>query len=156
MSSWHAFALDSPEFAAIAEAAFDAHLHHVLATVRADGSPRVSGTEVHVVSGQLWLGMMPGSAKLADVARDSRIALHAAPIDTALLVGDIKVSGNAMTADDPSPFLDFLRQHSGQEPPAGAMLIVDLTEVVRTAVNGDELLIETWRPSSGTSLARRR
>ena len=39
-----------------------------LATLRRDGSPRISGTEAHIVDGQIVLGMMPGSMKARDLA----------------------------------------------------------------------------------------
>jgi hypothetical protein len=40
-----------------------------LATLRRDGSPRISGTEVEFTDGQVWLGMMPGSLKALDLRR---------------------------------------------------------------------------------------
>jgi hypothetical protein len=36
--------------------------HHMMATLRRDGSPRISGTEVKFIGGQLVLGMMGGTA----------------------------------------------------------------------------------------------
>ena len=60
---------------------FQAHLHHVIATLRADGSPSVSGSEARIVGDQLWIGMMPGSAKLGTffgLRRSSRTATAAA------------------------------------------------------------------------------
>ena len=57
-------------------AAFDAHAHKVLATLRADGSPRVSGIEMQFVAGEPWLAGMPDSVKFADLRRDPRFALH--------------------------------------------------------------------------------
>lgn len=181
MSNWSEFAADAPHLAAQCAASFAAHRHHVLATTRPDGSPRVSGTEAHVVGNDLWLGMMTGSAKLADVERDQRVAIHAAPIDITLATGDVKVAGRLVLSADPSEFLAFLAElhrpdapaaatgadagdgEDGDapeppeptEPPDGSMFTLDLNEVVRTTVDGDELVVETWRPQRGVTVIRR-
>ncbi len=44
--TWAHLAREAPDLAARVRASFDANLHHVLGTVRASGSPRLSGTEV--------------------------------------------------------------------------------------------------------------
>ena len=62
-------------------ARFDAHRHKILGTLRADGSPRLSGIETTFKDGELWLGMMPGSRKVQDLQRDPRLALHSPPVD---------------------------------------------------------------------------
>ena len=67
----------------------------MLATLRRDGSPRISGIEVTFADGQLWLGMMPDSRKALDLQRDPRFALHSAPLDADLKDGDAKISGRA-------------------------------------------------------------
>ena len=55
------------------QAVFDAHKHKTMATLRADGSPRISGTEAPIREGEVWLGAMPGSRKVADLLRDPRV-----------------------------------------------------------------------------------
>lgn len=57
------------------QARFDAHRHKVLATLRRDGSPRISGIEAGFGDWQLWRGMMEGSRKARDLQRDPRLAL---------------------------------------------------------------------------------
>ena len=49
MATWEDFEQEAPEPAALVRARFEAEKHHVLATLRKDGSPRVSGTEVDFV-----------------------------------------------------------------------------------------------------------
>ena len=73
-----------PELAARARKIFDAYKHKTLATLRADGSPRVSGIEAEFWNGDVWLGSMPGSRKGADLKRDPRFALHSATVDPEL------------------------------------------------------------------------
>jgi len=60
---------------------FDAHKHKTLATLRKDGSPRISGIEVDFVDGDLWLGAMWQSRRALDLRRDPRFALHSATAD---------------------------------------------------------------------------
>jgi hypothetical protein len=48
----------------------------LIGTTRRDGSARISGVEPLIMDGELWLSMMPGSAKVADLDRDPRLQLH--------------------------------------------------------------------------------
>lgn len=61
--SWDGFATAEPEFADTVRARFRLYKHHVLATLRKDGSPRVTGLEADFRFGELLLGMMPNSLK---------------------------------------------------------------------------------------------
>jgi hypothetical protein len=45
-------------------------------TTRRDGSARISGAEPLIMDGELWLSMMPASAKARDLYRDPRILPH--------------------------------------------------------------------------------
>src|SRR5262249_2041059 len=46
------------------------------ATIRQDGTPRISPVEPFVLDGQLWLSMLWGSRKAADLLRDPRLLGH--------------------------------------------------------------------------------
>jgi Pyridoxamine 5'-phosphate oxidase len=156
MASWSEVEAAAPELAARARATLDAHKHKVLATLRRDGSPRLSGIEATIVDGELWLGMMPGSRKALDLRRDPRLALHSASMDPpaddpSAWTGDAKVAGRAVEVDDPA----LLERLGAGEGGGGAHLFrVDLTEVVHTRVSepADHLVIEVW--GEGTGLRR--
>jgi hypothetical protein len=149
MVSWQQVLDDVPEFAATVQARFEFRKHATMATLRKDGSPRISGTEVQFEGGQLRLGSMPGALKARDLRRDPRLALHsptedppeASPSDWN---GEAKITGLAVelsVADkDDEP-------HSFQ---------VDVTEVVFTRVHDDYLLIQTWHPGRGLEEVQRR
>lgn len=127
--------------------------HHVLATLRADGSPRVSGTEVGFAHGELFLGSMPGARKAHDLRRDPRCAVHAHPGDSSMDGGDAKVSGRALEAVDPA-VLDRFR--SAEQPPGPYQLfLLDLAEAVLTTIDGDELVVSVWRPGQPVRTVRR-
>src|SRR4028119_1191603 len=81
MPSWTAVEAEAPELATLARRFLDAHVHKTLATLRRDGSPRISGTEVASADGELWLGSMWRSLKALDLQRDPRFALHSGSVD---------------------------------------------------------------------------
>jgi hypothetical protein len=48
----------------------------LVATIRRDGTPRLSPVEPFLLDGDLWLSMMWQSAKARDLLRDPRILVH--------------------------------------------------------------------------------
>ena len=141
VATWKDVATADPAFAARVRALFDAHKHKTIATLRADGSPRISGIEAEFEDGQLTFGSMPGARKGDDLVRDPRFALHSASEDPpeddpSGWSGDAKVAGRAVLVGD------LEGDTSGQGFRA------ELDEVVLTRLNdaGDRLLIEIWRP----------
>jgi Pyridoxamine 5'-phosphate oxidase len=154
MATWKEITQTVPEFAARVAAWFAADKHAVLATLRADGSPRVSGIEP-LFFDELWLGSMPGSRKGADLRRDPRFALHGYTssnrMDPTTGVGDAKVSGRALEVTDQATidaYLEQCRAH-GAPAPEGMdfeLFRADIQEVVAISVEGDQLVVETWRP----------
>jgi pyridoxamine 5'-phosphate oxidase-like protein len=151
MASWSSFSSAAPELASSIEARFGSHKFVLLATIRRDGSPRISGIEVTFAQGELWLGMMPGSRKSDDLDRDPRLALHSAPVDLALAEGDAKVNGRAVRITDPSALTVF-----EQVPDSGADVYrVDVTHIALTRVDGDWLVIDSWREGEEPQRRRR-
>jgi hypothetical protein len=160
MATWEEFSAAAPELAGAVRAAFDAHKHKLLATLRKDGSPRISGIEATFADGQLWLGMMPGSRKALDLRRDPRLALHSASVDPpeddpAGWAGDAKLSGRAVEVDDPAI---LARLGAGDQAGSAHLFRVELTEVVLTRVGDppDHLVIELWREGQGLRRMQRR
>ena len=103
MTAWQDVERAAPEFARRVRELFDAHRHKTIATVRADGSPRISGIEAVFEGGELAFGSMPDARKGADLRRDPRFALHSATIDPvegseAQWPGEAKISGRAIHA----------------------------------------------------------
>ena len=81
MASWSDFESAAPELAARVKTLFDAHKHKTMATLRKDGSPRISGTETDFRDGELFIGSMWQALKAKDLQRDPRFALHSATFD---------------------------------------------------------------------------
>ncbi|MER6530824.1 pyridoxamine 5'-phosphate oxidase family protein [Streptomyces sp. NPDC001508] len=154
--NWAALSTAAPDLAQTAERRFGAFRHHVLATLRKDGSPRTSGLEVRFLHGELWLGMMPHSLKALDLRRDPRFALQANPgSGTDLGGGDIRIGGRAVEVEDPELKGAYVKE---VEPPQPFHLFrAELTEVVRTYVEDDTYLVtEVWQPGRPPRTLRRR
>ena len=73
---WHDFETAAPKLAAAVRRALGDHRAAMLATVRPDGSPRISAIEPFFIRGRLVLGILPSSAKARDLERDARCELH--------------------------------------------------------------------------------
>jgi Pyridoxamine 5'-phosphate oxidase len=149
MPSWNDIENAEPEFAARVRELFAAGRHKTIATVRADGSPRISGIECEFVDGELRFGSMPESRKGADLARDPRFALHGPNLHPEegkedQWPGEAKIAGRA------NPTGPSAEQLAG-EAPEGQMFVADITEVVVTSLNadGNRLVVESWTPRHG-------
>lgn len=160
MASWAQFEADAPEHAAFVQAQFEAFKHKTIATVRADGSPRISGNEIGISAGEVWIGGMPGARRFADLRRDPRVAIHSGSADPAgdgSWSGDAKLSGVAVEVTDPAERKAF-RKAQGQMPPGPFELFrLDIREAttVRVGVPADHLDIDLWKEGEGVRRFRR-
>ena len=149
MPSWSDFERAAPDLAAVVRARLDAHVHKTLATVRRDGSPRISGTETTFARGELWIGSMWKARKALDLRRDPRFALHSGSEDPPAWTGAAKLAGRAEEIADPATIEAVVAGHA---PPGPLHLFrLDLREVstVGLAEGRESLVIETWSPERG-------
>ena len=156
MPSWSDVVAEAPELAAMARRFLDAQVHKTLATLRRDGSPRISGTEVIFAEGELWLGSMWRSLKALDLQRDPRFALHSGSADPPEWTGDAKLAGRALEVTDPGRKAAIIGDNA---PPGPSHLFrADITElaVVRIGDPADHLVIETWHAGRGIARRERR
>jgi len=155
MTTWQQFVDDAPDLAKAVRARFAATKHHVMATLRVDGSPRVSGTEVAWYQDDLVVGSMFGARKARDLQRDPRVSIHANPGDGSMAGGDAKLAAVAVEVTDPGELAGFVEDASAPTPLH--LFRLDLTEVVLTSLHpdGDRLVIESWRPGTGVQRVER-
>jgi hypothetical protein len=154
MARWSEFEAAAPDLAATVRARLDAHVHKTLATIRRDGSPRISGTETALRDGDLWIGSMWQARKAHDLQRDGRFALHGGSDDPPGWKGDAKLAGVAEEVVDPAR----VREVNGPEVPSPSHLFrLDLTEVstVGLSEDGKAIVIDVWTPAGGTRTIRR-
>lgn len=114
MASWKDVTDSAPAFAGSARELFDVHKHKTLATLRKDGSPRISGIEISFADGELWLGGMWKSKKCLDLRADPRFALHGPTVEPdAGWKGDVKLFGRAVEIEDPARKKAILQASGG-------------------------------------------
>jgi len=150
MAAWKDVEQAEPDFAARVRRLFDAGRHKTIATLRADGSPRISGIECEFTDGELKFGSMPGARKGADLRRDPRFALHG-PVfhpqegKEAEWPGEAKIAGRAVHAAPAGDGSD------------GDLFVADVSEVVITHLNPEAtlLVIESWTPHRGLRVVER-
>src|SRR5689334_16621195 len=149
MATWKQIEESEPAFAARVRELFEAGRHKTIATIRADGSPRISGIECELADGELRFGSMSGARKGADLARDPRFALHGPtfhPVEghEADWPGEAKVAGRAVAAGP-------VTTDGEGEAPDGEAFVADITEVVITHLDpgATKLVVESWTPERG-------
>ncbi len=153
MTNWNDVAETAPDFAEAVRRLFDAHKHKTMATLRKDGSPRISGIEMAFVRGEVVLGMMPDSLKARDVRRDGRIAIHSGSVDADTehpedWPGDAKISGVATEVADRAEATALLKEMGAPEEVQGSPVFrVEPREVVltRVAPGGEHLEVRLWK-----------
>lgn len=145
MAWWEDLVAAEPEFAERVRARFTIRKHCTMATLRRDGAPRISGTEVEFgEDGSLYIGSMPGARKALDLRADSRLALHSPTADPpegdhAAWEGEAKIAGRAHEVSD--------RNHADESH----RFRIEITEVALTKLGdpADHLVIESWHPDRG-------
>jgi len=148
VASWRVIEQAEPDFAARVRSLMDAGRHKTIATLRADGSPRISGIECEFVDGDLRFGSMTGARKGADLERDPRFALHG-PVFHPVVghegdwPGEAKIAGRAVRTGPVGT--------DGEEGPSGDMFTADITSVVITALDAaaTRLVVESWTADRG-------
>jgi hypothetical protein len=144
MATWNQIVTDAPQFAQRVRDAFDVRKHNTMATLRADGSPRISGIEIEFGPDEVRFGSMPDARKAHDLRRDPRLALHSPTVDPpaddpGAWAGEAKIAGRAIA------------EGSRTDPPPGDQFRVDISEVVLTYLDeaASHLVIESWHPGRG-------
>ena len=154
VAAWDEFEREEPEFAARVKELFDAHVHKTIATLRRDGSPRISGIECTFAEGELWIGSMPRAVKARDLQRDPRYALHSGSDDPPDWTADAKVGGRAEEVTDPGVW----ERVYGRKNDSGAHLFrLDIDEAVIAGLNEarNGMVIELWKPGEGVRVTER-
>ena len=154
MARWSEVEAEAPELAKRAREFFDARTHKTLATLRKDGSPRISGIEADFRDGELWFGSMWRAVKALDLQRDPRFAVHSGSADPAEWKGDAKIAGRVEEITDP----EVIAVINANAPPGESHLFrADVTEVSVVTIGDprDHLVIESWHEGRGVERRER-
>ena len=154
---WEAVCDEVPLLTQYVERRLNAHEHHVIATVKPDGSPRVSGTNVMITDGIMWCGAMPGALRVQDLAIKPTCAIHSAPLHEKLPEGEGDVRINAVARklslfEAKYVFKEKFDGTTDMMPGTYFELLIRNFSIVE--VHGDEMVITHWSPSSGIDITR--
>ena len=160
-ASWREFLDAAAGLGELVAARLAATEHHVLATLRADGSPRVNGTNVVLDDDDLLVGCMPGTRRAADLRRDPRCALHAGPDLSTLPDGDARLECTAELLDPERTQRVFRRLAESDgverdgEPLEGDLFALRVRSASTVQVAGDVLTVTMWSPDRGIRVVER-
>lgn len=106
----------------------------LVATIRRDGTPRLSPVEPFLLDGDLWLSMMWQSAKARDLLRDPRILVHSVITSRDGAAGEFKVRGVGRPEGDQviqRRYADAVAASLGwrPEPERSHLFAVDISQV---------------------------
>ena len=131
---WSDLVRRQPRLAEIARARLIEPGVVLVGTIRRDGTPRLSPVEPYVMAGDLWLAMLWGSRKAADLRRDGRVLVHSIVTNREGGDGEVKLRGQAVTEDDVAVqrrYADAVGPDLGWHPVVGRFHLfrVDITSV---------------------------
>jgi hypothetical protein len=162
MVAWQDFATEAPKIADIFLRRHSATGNLcLLATLRADGYPRISPLEPRIFEGELVLVGMPGTLKFADLARDRRFALHTATVDPYVGDGDAKLWGDARDVRDADlhrRFAEDLFVQTGMDLRGQAFdqfYVADIAGASSLELVDNQLEITIWKPGEAERVVRR-
>jgi hypothetical protein len=152
MATFAEMEVEAPELARRARERFAATGLCLVGTLRSDGWPRISPVEPLVVGGQLYLGMMPGSTKSRDLARDQRCLVHSTVSDKDGGDGEVKLYGQARRVTDPAEVERYcvaIEEVIGWRPKGDDDLdlwVVFLARGAYVSFEGETQRFATWQP----------
>jgi hypothetical protein len=149
MLTWQAFETESPELASFGRERIHRRVSF-LATIRADGGPRVHPVTPWIFDGHLYIRMFDTSPKVADLTRDPRYALHSMMDNEDGDGGEFSLRGRAELIRDPDLVTEAFTAVADftDRPLVLFEFLVD--EVVTTTYDTDETERRRWRAASAS------
>jgi hypothetical protein len=157
MVNWREFQEQAPQLAAEGTERLNRRPLAMLATLRRDGSPRISPIEPIFLSDQLILGMIWQSRKALDLLRDARCVLHSIITDPDANEGEFELRGRALEITD-ERYLSTIRER--WILPASSPLHVFSVDILSASLTTyefkkGEMIIQMWDPQHGIREVRR-
>jgi len=144
LARWQDIVESAPEFAAAVRERLDAHVHKTIATLRRDGSPRISSIDPCLLDGQLYLGMMWRSMKALDLLHDPRTVLRS-PICTSN--GDeqeLTLRGRAVEVKDPEERRRYISVRTSWREPYLHLFALDIESAALIKYGGGQQSALLW------------
>ncbi len=146
--NWQELEHAAPELARQGRQRLDEARLALLATLRRDGSPRISPVESYLHAGELLFGAMAWSRKAHDLLRDPRCVLHSAVTRPDAGEGELKLYGRAVEAD--AAVRDGCAEGWWQAQPhdAATVFALDIGEATFVAWDLERARMRVWRWSA--------
>jgi Pyridoxamine 5'-phosphate oxidase len=150
---WSDFEHGQPQLAGLARQRLIEPGVLLVATIRRDGTPRLSPVEPMVMDGDLWLSMMWQSTKARDLMRDPRLLLHSVITNRDGTEGELKLRCTARAEDDRAVqrrYADTVAVTLGWDPDPGrfhlfAIDVEHVTFIRYDSASGDQF-VAMWPP----------
>ena len=131
----------------------------LIATIRRDGTPRVSPAEPYVLDGELWFGLLWQSTKVRDLLRDPRLLVHSVVTGRDGAEGEFKIRGTAVAVDDAGAqrrYADAVARDLGWDPEPGKFHLfrVDIDDVTYLRYDSASEAQHTTRWPGGVEYVR--
>ncbi len=154
---WRELEIAAPEIARVGEERLDRARVGLLATLREDGSPRISPVEPYLSQGELLFGSLVWSLKTRDLRRDSRCALHSAITGPDNGEPELKLQGRALEAE--GQIRDACQEGwwQAQSPEAAIVfaLRIERASLVKWDIAQGQMVVVRWSPDHGLTESRR-
>jgi len=155
--NWMEFQERAPEMAAMGLERFRRSGVVLIATLRKDGSPRISPVEPFFISDQLLLGMMWHSMKALDLRRDARCVIHSAVTNAEGKEGEFKLRGKAIELNEEG-YYQTIRERWGVQPSTCLHVFsvdIESASFIAYDIGKGEMIVKQWDPQRGLREMRR-
>jgi Pyridoxamine 5'-phosphate oxidase len=153
MASWGELEAAAPALASSGRELIDRFRFVYIATLRRDGTPRISVVEARIAGGELAMSMIPGTLKARDLLRDPRLALSAPLEHPDDPNQEFKLRGRAVELEDDelkAATATAIESSSGWRPPPDwRFFSVDIGDAAFIAWNEGVMRMVRWSPEEG-------
>jgi Pyridoxamine 5'-phosphate oxidase len=155
--TWRELELAAPDIAKPGKTRLDETRVALLATLRKDGSPRISPIEPFFAEGHLLFGAMAWTLKARDLDRDPRCTLHSHVTGPNEGEPELKLYGRAIEADDDLRAACPSGWWTDQPSEAARVFSLSIEEAafVIWDLEGGEMTVKRWSPKTGLKTSRR-
>lgn len=126
---WADFETQNPEFGSLVRDKLLSPGLVMVATIRGDGTPRVSPVNPHLWDGDFCLSLAAMTRKASDVRRDPRVLVHNMVTRPDGAEGELKLRATARPETDPGKLDGFaadVKARTGWAPPPGTFSLFRL------------------------------
>jgi predicted pyridoxine 5'-phosphate oxidase superfamily flavin-nucleotide-binding protein len=151
---WAGFAAQAAGLAEDIARVVDHYRFALVATIRQDGTPRISTMEIHLMGDDLMVVLLPGTRKASDIRHDNRVTLQSPVINAENPGSEFKLRGRALPVEDEerrAAAADLVEGYSGwRPPPSWPFLTIAVADATHTAWRTDGTATMTrWTVTEG-------